>query len=167
MTEIIAQTEVYVLPITPMPSPRPRARIVQPKDRKPFVSIYNPPEYMKWKDRVSFMVGELKIPKGDWNTINAVFYIPVPKSFSGKIKMNMHGKLHEQKPDWDNYVKALQDGIQMTSEFIDKFKMQSPISDDSSISTGAVRKVWINDPVGKIVFSLAKTELSPLAMMMS
>lgn len=166
MTEIIAQTDVYVLPISPMPAPRPRGRVVQPKGKKPFVSIYNPPEYMQWKDQVSVMVSRLKIPRGNWNTINAVFFIPIPKSYSEKMKLNMHGKLHEQKPDWDNYIKGLQDGIQMSTDFMEKFNVQSPLADDSSISTAAVKKIWINDPVGKIVFSLARTEISPLAMMM-
>ena len=79
--------------------------------------------------------------------------------------MSLHGTLHEQKPDWDNYAKGLQDGIQMTSDLIEKHFLISPISDDSSISSAAIRKIWINDPIGKIVFTLARISIDPLYMM--
>lgn len=162
---IIEQSSTYILPISPMPTPRPRGRILQPKDKKksPFVHMYNPPNYTKYKEQVAVLINKIGLQKGDWNTINAVFYIPVPKSFSGKMKLRMHGTLHEKKPDWDNFIKGLMDAVQMRDP--DK-GIDSCIHDDSCLSSGITRKVWINDPIGKIAFSLSKIELDPLELTM-
>ena len=40
-----------------------------------------------------------------------IFYIPMPKSWSKKKKLNMTYKPHKQKPDIDNLMKALFDAI--------------------------------------------------------
>ena len=165
MTIIEEITQSYTLRMTPYPTPRVRARIVKPKGKEPFVSMYNPGDYTDWKNEISHKVHGLNIKKRNWNTLNAVFFIPIPKSYSNKLKMSLHGTLHEQKPDWDNYAKGLQDGIQMTSDLIEKHFLISPISDDSSISSAAIRKIWINDPIGKIVFTLARISIDPLYMM--
>lgn len=166
MTEVISTIGPFTINMSPMPAPRPRARIVTPGGKKPFVSVYNPPDYMKWKKMVSIKISELGIKREDWNTLNMVFYIPVPASYSMKKKLSISGNLHEQKPDWDNFAKAFMDALQKGPEEKDTFYI-SPISDDSCLSSGAVRKIWINDPIGKIVFSLAKIKIDPLSIFLS
>ena len=39
------------------------------------------------------------------------FWIPVPKSWSKKKKLKMEGTPHRQKPDLDNYIKAVWDAL--------------------------------------------------------
>jgi Holliday junction resolvase RusA-like endonuclease len=167
MIVVQKMTKNFSIPITPMPSPRPRARIVKPKDCPHFVSIYNPPEYMDYKKKLAQMISDLKIPLDEWNTINATFFIPMNKTDrkNSKAVQRKHGTLHEQKPDWDNFVKGLMDALQHKADEKDFFVYTMPIHDDSAISSGIVRKVWINDEVGKIVFSLAKVSLDPLYAM--
>jgi Holliday junction resolvase RusA-like endonuclease len=167
MTIIDKISQKYTVYISPMPAPRPRARIVRPKGKPEFVSIYNPPEYMKWKLELARKISDLKISPEGWNTINTIFFIPMSATDrkNKKAVQRMHGTLHEQKPDWDNFIKGVMDAMQHKAEKDDFFSYTMPIHDDSSISSGIVRKIWINDPVGKIVFSLAKISLDPLLMM--
>jgi Holliday junction resolvase RusA-like endonuclease len=163
MVEIERMTPNYTVLVTPMPAPRVRGRIMTSKNStKPHVHMYNPADYTKWKDAVSVLISKLEIEKSNWNTLNAVMFIPIPKSYSGKIKQRMHCTLHENKPDWDNYGKAFQDALQHNDP--DR-GILSPISDDSTVSIGVVYKVWINDPLGKIVFSLSRSTINPLYAM--
>jgi len=45
------------------------------------------------------------------DTLNVVFYLPMPASWSKKKRAEMLGKPHKQKPDIDNLVKALLDAV--------------------------------------------------------
>lgn len=66
-----------------------------------------------------------------------IFYIPVPKSWKEYKKKEMHLKLHQSKPDWDNLSKAFFDGL---------------LSEDKYIADIHVTKKWINEEKGKIEF---------------
>ena len=55
------------------------------------------------------------------------FVVPMPKSWSERKRRAMDGKVHEQKPDLSNLVKALEDAV---------------LKDDSAVHTMAARKVW-------------------------
>lgn len=164
MTTVEKISKVYTIPVTPMATPRPRARIVRPKGKKEFVSIYNDPDYMNWKKELAIRISNLRIPVEEWNTLHVTFFIPISATNRKNKAMaqRMHGTLHQQKPDWDNYVKAFMDAIQYSDE---NLVLYMPISDDSVISSGVVRKVWINDPIGKITFTLAKISIDPLLSM--
>ncbi len=64
------------------------------------------------------------------------FFIPIPKSWKEYKKKAMHLKLHQQKPDLSNLLKALEDGL---------------LSEDKGIAHYAgVSKRWINKPEGYI-----------------
>jgi Holliday junction resolvase RusA-like endonuclease len=54
-----------------------------------------------------------------------------PKSWSKRKTVEMTGKFHTQKPDWDNIAKAICDGLNRIAW-----------SDDSQIAAAHVSKVW-------------------------
>lgn len=66
-----------------------------------------------------------------------IFYIPVPKSWAKYKKEEMHMKLHQSKPDWDNLAKAFFDGL---------------FSEDMHIADIHVTKRWVNQEEGWIDF---------------
>ena len=85
--------------------------------------------YWAYKDEVKF--NNIRVPEcGYW----IIFIMPMPKSWSKKIKEKMVGRPHQQKPDKDNLEKALLDAIWQ---------------DDAHIWDGRVSKVWGYE--GKIV----------------
>lgn len=61
------------------------------------------------------------------NHDHVYFIVPMPKSWSKKKKESMNLKPHEQKPDIDNFLKALLDAI---------------YKDDSHIYDISVTKLW-------------------------
>ncbi len=65
------------------------------------------------------------------------FYLPVPKSWSNYRKKDMHMKLHQSKPDWDNLSKAFFDSL---------------MSEDKYIADIHVTKKWVNAESGWIEF---------------
>jgi hypothetical protein len=66
-----------------------------------------------------------------------IFYIPVPKTWKIYKKSEMHMKLHQSTPDWDNLSKAFFDAL---------------MSQDKSIADVRVTKKWINAENGYIEF---------------
>jgi len=56
-----------------------------------------------------------------------IFYVPMPKSWSATKKRDMHLKPHQQKPDLDNFIKALLDAAH---------------ADDSHIWHLNAQKIW-------------------------
>lgn len=66
-----------------------------------------------------------------------IFYIPVPKSWKKYKKEEMHMRLHQSKPDWDNLAKAFFDSI---------------LSEDMRIADVRVTKRWVNLENGWIEF---------------
>ena len=87
----------------------------------------------KWKQRACVMrywafkdkVLEAGIKLGD--TVDVMFYVPMPKSWPKKKKLEMNGKPHQQKPDIDNYLKALLDAV---------------LKDDSHVYRTVAEKQW-------------------------
>jgi len=68
---------------------------------------------------------------------HVIFYIPVPKTWKKYKKQEMHMKLHQQTPDWDNLVKAFFDGL---------------LAEDKYIADVRVTKRWVNAENGWIEF---------------
>jgi Holliday junction resolvase RusA-like endonuclease len=54
-------------------------------------------------------------------------FIKMPDSYSDKKKRSLYDKPHNQKPDWDNIAKCIQDTL---------------AKDDKTIYFGVVRKRW-------------------------
>ena len=73
--------------------------------------------------------------------IHAVFWMPMPPSWSAKKKDAMQGKPHTQKPDADNLVKAVCDACN-----------KIVWADDAQIAFMDVRKVW--ESVGAVMVTV-------------
>lgn len=70
------------------------------------------------------------------------FYIPVPKSWRPWQKELMHGKLHQQKPDFDNLLKIFLDSL---------------LTEDKKVGhISSVSKHWVNHENGWIDVILEK-----------
>jgi Holliday junction resolvase RusA-like endonuclease len=66
-------------------------------------------EYFQFKDRLREQAKELKFELG--KTFNAVYFLPMPESWSNKKKEKMNGSIHESKPDTDNITKGIKDAL--------------------------------------------------------
>ena len=78
--------------------------------------------YWSFKDEIR--ASEMVIPEQEYH---AIFQVAMPKSWSKKKKALMLGQKHQQKPDKDNFEKALLDAV---------------FDDDSKIWDGRVSKIW-------------------------
>ena len=107
-----------VLDITPVAKPRMTQRDKWDK-RKCVV------RYREFCNHFRLLLQKHKIEIGD--TLNIVFYLPMPKSWSYEKKMEYWCKPHKQKPDIDNLVKSVLDA---------SFK------DDSHVWEIKASKVW-------------------------
>lgn len=104
-----------VIPGQPIQQERPRSRIVRPKGGAPFVSVY---DSKRSKDNKAFIAScavqvKPKEPLDCDLEVEIIFYRELLKSFSKKkIEQALAGQLRPNtKPDIDNYVKAVFDGI--------------------------------------------------------
>jgi len=66
-----------------------------------------------------------------------IFYLPVPKSWKEYKKKEMHMKLHQSKPDWDNLAKAFFDSM---------------LTEDKHIADVRVTKKWVHADNGYIEY---------------
>lgn len=87
-----------------------------------------------------------KIPVNVWH-IEVIAKIPMPDSWSAKKRACMHGKLHRQKPDFDNTLKAVADAL---------------FSDDSVIGDGRTTKFWCHPEEAETVITLGYIPENPV-----
>lgn len=135
----------YVLDVEPVPTPRPRGRAMKSKySDKHFVHFYNEPHYTKYKTTIAWMLRDAKLglKPGDYSKIFVTFYLPYPKSTSKKNLIE--NAPHRKKPDWDNYIKGIQDAMEEAGIFIN----------DGALSDGIVMKRYTTRERGYIAFSL-------------
>lgn len=124
-------TDIYVFNIDPMGAPR-----MSQRDRfKPSKAVK---KYIAFQKQVKEQANTLRFRMSD--TLDIIFYIAMPASWSNKKKMIMAGKPHKSKPDLDNLVKAFVD-----SYYYEKGKKTS---EDSTIYRLNAQKYW--DFTGKI-----------------
>ena len=69
------------------------------------------------------------------------FYIPMPKTWSKKKRAIMHFKLHQQKPDIDNLMKAVFDSM---------------LSEDKGVAHFEAVKFWVDFPTGWIEIAVCE-----------
>ena len=81
------------------------------------------------------------------------FYIPVPKSWSGKKKKLYHGTLHQSTPDIDNLVKATFDSLAREDKYVGHI--------------GQICKRWVNFETGWIEFEIVEPVLKQISTQMS
>jgi len=63
----------------------------------------------------------------DWDKLEIKFFLPVPRSWSGKKKFEKYGNPHTQRPDIDNLLKGFMDAL---------------LPEDSQIWNVKVTKLW-------------------------
>lgn len=104
-------------PITPTPKPRMTQRDKWAK--RPSVL-----RYRAFADECRLLIHTSLDRKA------ITFFIPMPKSWSKKKKAAMVGQPHRQRPDIDNYAKAVLDAL---------------YEDDSGVAEIHLKKVWAVD----------------------
>lgn len=65
--------------------------------------------YFKYKSDLQLQAKNMKYAMGD--TLEAVFFLPMPKSWSAKKKLSMEGQPCKVKPDLDNITKGIKDAL--------------------------------------------------------
>lgn len=81
--------------------------------------------YFKWKEEMQWIAksNKFKLP----SKYEAIFYMPMPKSWGDKKRKEMKHKPHQQRPDKDNLEKALNDAL---------------CEEDSHIWDSRTKKIW-------------------------
>lgn len=75
-----------------------------------------------------------------------IFYLPVSPSWRKHKKESMHMKLHRNKPDLSNLLKAAEDSL---------------LTEDKGIAHySGLAKIWVNEPVGRIEINVSTPKLS-------
>jgi Holliday junction resolvase RusA-like endonuclease len=139
----------YILKITPQTNVRATQgdriffRIPREKLRPAGLSrLLRLEKYNDYKSSLSALVKQQRFTIPEQN-VHMIFYIPVPKTWKEYKKNEMHMKLHQQKPDIDNLVKAVFDSI---------------FSEDKYIADFRATKRWVNQPEGYIEFLIELPE---------
>lgn len=96
-------------------------------------------KYRKFRDTVNELMEGT--PLKEITTLNVLFFIPAPKSWSKKKIAAMCDTPHQQKPDVDNYIKGLLDAI-----FRD--------GDDCKVYQVNAKKLWTLPGEGKIIITI-------------
>ena len=133
----------YILNITPQTNVRATQgdriffRIPREKLRPAGLSrLLRLEKYNDYKSSLSALVKQQRFTIPEQN-VHMIFYLPVPKTWKEYKKKEMHMKLHQQKPDIDNLVKAVFDSIFTEDKYIADFR---------------ATKRWVNQPEGWIEF---------------
>ena len=100
----------YTISILPVPTPRPKIRVMNVRGKK-VPQAYYPAKYHKYKAELAFFLIVEGIAKEDYGIIDATFFLPYPKS-TPKYKL-VEGTPHRKKPDADNFLKGLMDGLEI------------------------------------------------------
>lgn len=97
-------------------------------------------KYNAFKQEIAYLAEKqgFVMPKGYFAVW---FYVPIPKSWRKKKVAEMLYKPHQNMPDWDNFVKAAQDGLMPRKSRTTGEKGR----DDRSIHCVAVFKVWVKE----------------------
>ena len=132
---------MWLIPITPMPTPRPRLGKH---------GVYNPKRYKQYKNSIKSFLSLLKIPKGDYDYIHAKFFVPYPKSAPKKSLIDKFPL--RQCFDCDNVIKGLCDALEESKI----------ISDDRLFSSMFIEKFRTTNTEGRIEFELQTFEDNPI-----
>ena len=87
-----------IIPITPQP--KPRMTRADSWKRRPAVLRY-------WRYKDELKKYDIQLGK----VLSVTFVLPIPKSWSNKKREDYLGQAHQNRPDLDNLVKALQDSL--------------------------------------------------------
>lgn len=102
------------IPMTLVPKDRPRGRVVTPRGKRPFVQMYTPAKTVKAEQFIAerfWIESGLKDPFEGPVTVQLVFHMPIPSSWSKKRQKEAVGQPHTSRPDLDNLVKTVLDAL--------------------------------------------------------
>lgn len=120
---------MIVVEITPIPKPRMTRRDKWLNPPRKCVSAY-----WAFKDELNFQLARFGFER-DRKTLFAKVVVAFPKSYTKKKMQSLDGMPHEQKPDTDNFIKAICDAM---------------MKEDKKVHTVFVNKVWGYTP--QIIF---------------
>lgn len=109
-----------IFDITPVAKPR----MTQRDKWKPAAQ-----RYYTYADELRHRAALVDYVLGD--TVDVIFHLPMPKSWSKKRKAEMAGQPHQQRPDADNLGKAFKDAL---------------AAEDSHVYDERWRKFWTDGP---------------------
>ncbi len=98
--------QVYILPV---PTPRPKVRVLNRYGKK-VPQAYYPAKYKKYKNDLAILLSTSGIKPGNYSKLAVVFFLPYPKKTAKKCLVE--GTPHTKKPDADNFLKGLMDGLE-------------------------------------------------------
>ena len=94
-------------------------------------------DYWAFKDKIQSAISERELDPTKYGSLKMKFYVPMPKSWSRKKKLENFGQPHRSRPDIDNYVKGLLDAL---------------YKEDSTIHRIFAEKIWWDSPSITIQF---------------
>jgi len=102
-------------------------------------------KYNAYKQELRWIASKdgFKLPDGAFAVF---FYIPMPKSWRWKKRLEMNGKPHQSKPDCDNLLKSMIDGLIPPKN---KTKGEKG-RDDKEVWCYAAFKFWVEEFDGRI-----------------
>jgi Holliday junction resolvase RusA-like endonuclease len=139
----------FTLHIEPMPTPRPRSKVMLSRSGQPcapWVLIYHDKDYTDYKEVIKWLLKDarLGLKRGDYSMLLATMYLPYPKSTPKKNLIE--GSKHRKKPDYDNFIKGFQDALEQAGI----------IKGDGQLADGAIRKRYTIQQNGFIAFNLVE-----------
>ena len=114
VSSVLRELVRITIPAVPVPQPRQRHRIVQPKNGQPFVMNYTPRKAavqdFKATVRLAVQQAGLSAPADGPVIVDLEFYLPRPKRLM-RAKDPDGPMPHTAKPDRDNLEKAVLDAL--------------------------------------------------------
>ena len=108
------------------PMPKPRMTRSDAWKKRPCVLAY-----WAWKKELLLKLGRKTFFQD--GLLHVKFFISIPTSWSIKKQQAMRGQPHQQKPDLDNLVKALQDALCVSDAHIYEIHAKKLWADQGSI----------------------------------
>lgn len=115
-----------------LPMSKPRMTIADKWKKRPVVL-----RYREFKDRLRDECQRIGLTEFPEAHSHVTFFIPMPKSWSKRKKTMMLNESHKQRPDVDNLLKGLLDGIYETE-------------DDCIVWDIHITKIWTDEGSGRI-----------------
>jgi Holliday junction resolvase RusA-like endonuclease len=100
---------LHIIPILPVATPRPKIRVMNMRGKR-VPQAYYPDKYKKYKEDLAILLAASGIKPGVYSKLAVVFFLPYPKGTAKKRLIE--GIPHQKKPDGDNFLKGLMDGLE-------------------------------------------------------
>lgn len=142
MGEVIAD---FAVPGAPVAKGRPRFTVREAPGRRPFAKVYTPPETADYETRVKWYAKAAMRGRKPYDGAVAaivILFLPIPASWSRKDREDaLRGTIRPtSRPDLDNYLKAVGDGLNGIV-----------LCDDSQITTIQITKVYGATPQARVI----------------